>query len=107
MSEVVANLAESFLFSVFLAFFLEPKKSRKHLWAGIVLTTFLLFLNISVSERYSLYNVYSLLADLVIMVVFWIIFLKGSLINFLLGFALYHFGLYLSVYFSIFYFFSF
>lgn len=102
MSEVVANLAESFLFSVFLAFFLEPKKSRKHLWAGIVLTTFLLFLNISVSERYSLYNVYSLLADLVISAVFWKCFLKGSLTNFLFGFALIYSGLYLSVYFSIF-----
>lgn len=102
MSEVVANLAESFLFSVFLAFFLEPKKSRKHLWVGILITTFLLFLNISVSEMYSLYNVYSLLADLVIAAVFWRIFLRGTLTQFLFCFALIYSGLYLSVYFSIF-----
>ncbi len=102
MSEVVANLAESFLFSVFLAFFLESEKSRKHLCVGIFITTFLLFLNISISEMYSLYNVYSLLADLVIAAVFWKSFLKGSLTNFLFGFALFYSGLYLSVYFSIF-----
>lgn len=99
MGESLASLFESILFSIFLVFFLEPKKGRTALFLGIVLSSGLLFLNIFISDLYSLYNVYSLMMDLVITAFFWWFFLKGTLTNFLLGFALYHFGLYFSGYF--------
>lgn len=102
MGEILASLFESVLFSIFLVLFLEPKKGRKALFLGIVLSSGLLFLNIFVSDLYSLFNVYTMLIDLAITVVFWRIFLNGSLINFLLGFVLYYFGLYFSVYFPTF-----
>ena len=98
MGEILASLFESILFSIFLVLFLEPKKGRKKLFLGIVLSSGLLFLNIFISDLYSLYNVYSLMIDLIITAFFWWFFLKGTLTNFFLGFVLYHFGLYFSVY---------
>lgn len=100
MGESIASLFESVLFPIFLTLFLEAKKGRKKVFAGIVITAILLFLNIYISDRYGIYNVYALIADLVITAVYWGLFLKGSLSNFLLGFALYHFGLYFTVNFS-------
>lgn len=100
MGESLASLFESVLFSIFLVLFLEPKKGRKALFLGIILSSGLQFLNIFISDLYSLYNVYSLMMDLVITVFFWWFFLKGTLTDFLLGFALYHFGLYFSSRFS-------
>lgn len=98
MGEILASLFESVLFSVFLSLFLEPKKGRKELFLGVVLSSGLLFLNIFISDLYGLYNVYSLMMDLIITAFFWWFFLKGTLTNFLLGFVLYHLGLYFSVY---------
>lgn len=96
MGENLASLFVSGLFSIFLVFFLEPKKGRKALFLGIILSSGLLFLNIFISDLYSLYNVYSLMMDLAITVFFWWFFLKGTINDFLLGFALYYFGLYFS-----------
>ena len=98
MGEILASLFESVLFSIFLVLFLEPKKGRKALFLGIILSSGLLFLNIFVSDLYSFYNVYALMMDIVITALFWRIFLKGDLINFLLGFTLYYFGMYFSTY---------
>ena len=100
MGEILASLFESVLFSIFLVLFLKPKKGRNKLFLGIVLSSGLLFLNIFISDLYSLYNVYSLMMDLIITAFFWWFFLKGTLTRFLRGFALYHFGLYLSSYLS-------
>ncbi|MDE6404057.1 MAG: GHKL domain-containing protein [Lachnospiraceae bacterium] len=102
MSEIAASLFESVLFPVFLTFFLEPKRGRGRVLFGIFITAVLLFLNIYISDMYGFYNVYALLADLAVTAVFWRLFLKGTLINYLTGFALYYFGLYFSVYFSTF-----
>ena len=98
MGEILASLFESVLFSIFLVLFLEPKKGRKKLFLGIVLSSGLLFLNIFVSDLYSFYNVYALMMDLVIAAFFWKFFLKGTLTNFLFGFTLYYFGMYFSTY---------
>lgn len=97
MGESLASLFESILFSIFLVLFLEPKKGRKALFLGIVLSSGLLFLNISLHDWWNTYNAY-IFVDLVITAFFWKIFLKGSLTNFFLGFALYYFGIYLSGY---------
>lgn len=102
MGEILASLFESVLFSIFLTLFLEPKRGRKELFLGVVLTSGLLFLNIFIFDKIGVYNVYSLLADLLILIVFWQVFLKGSLSNFLLGFALYISGLYFSSYLTVF-----
>ena len=98
MGESLASLFESILFSIFLVLFLEPKKGRKALFLGIILSSGLLFLNIFISDQYSFYNVYALIVDLIITALFWQFFLKGKLSNFLSGFALYHFGMYFSTY---------
>lgn len=104
MGESLASLFESVLFSIFLVLFLEPKKGRKKLFLGVVLSSGLLFLNIFISDKLAFYNVYSLLVDLAIMAAFWWIFLRGSLTNFLIGFVLYYFGLYFSSYLTTFFF---
>ena len=97
MGESLASLFESVLFSIFLVLFLGPKKGRKELFLGIILTSGLLFLNISLHDWHNAYNTY-IFVDLVITIFFWKVFLKGSLENFLLGFALYYFGIYFSSY---------
>lgn len=98
MGEILASLFESVLFSIFLTLFLEPKRGRKELFIGVVLTSGLLFLNIFISDKFGFYNIYVLFIDLAITLIFWKVFLRGSLINFLLGFVLYYLGLYLSTY---------
>ncbi|MDE5937587.1 MAG: GHKL domain-containing protein [Lachnospiraceae bacterium] len=102
MSEITASLFESVLFPIFMAIFLEAKRERVRTWFGIVITAVLLFLNIYIFDMYGFYNVYAMLIDLAVTAMFWKIFLKGTLINYLLGFAMYYFGLYFSVYFSAF-----
>ncbi len=98
MGESLASLFESVLFSIFLVLFLEPKKGRKALFLGIVLSSGLLFLNIFISDLISFHNVYTMIADIVITALFWRFFLKGNLTNFLIGFVLYYFGMYFSAY---------
>lgn len=97
MGEILASLFESVLFSIFLVLFLEPKKGRRELFLGVVLSSGLLFANISVHDWWNTYNAY-IFVDLAITIFFWRMFLKGSLTNFLLGFALYYFGIYFGAY---------
>ncbi len=105
MGESLASLFESILFSIFLVLFLEPKKGRKALFLGIILSSGLLFLNIFISDSYSFHNVYTMIADLVITAFFWRFCLKGNLIDYLIGFELYYFGMYFSAYLPTFIFF--
>lgn len=101
MYEIASSIFESVLFTVFLTIFLEPKKNRKIIYFGASVCAGLLFLNIAASDYFSMFSVYTILIDLVIMVIFWRVCLQGTVLKFLMGFALYYFGLYFSSYISI------
>lgn len=101
MYEIASSIFESVLFTVFLTIFLEPKKNRKIIYFGAPVCAGLLFLNIAASDYFSMFSIYTILIDLVIMVIFWRVCLQGTVLKFLMGFALYYFGLYFSSYISI------
>lgn len=102
MSEGLASLFESILFVIFLSVFLEPKCRGKRFYFGAVLTAVLLFVNISVSDYISIFNGYTILIDLLITFVFWKICLSGTLLRYLVAFALYYMGLCGCAYLSVF-----
>ena len=61
----------------------------------------LLFVNITVSDYFSIFSVFTILVDLVITMIYWKVCLKGTFLKFFMGFALYYFGIYFSSYISI------
>lgn len=98
MSEGLASLFESVLFVIFLSVFLEPRCRGKRFYFGVVLTAALLFVNISVSDYLGLFDECILITDIIITIVFWRLFLKDTVLNYMIGFVLYYFGLYGSSY---------
>lgn len=102
MSEIASSAFESVLFVIFLTIFLKPKRERKIIYFGVPVCVGLLFLNIVVSDHFSMFSVYTILIDLVIAVFFWRVCLQGTFLKFFTGFSLYYFGLYFSSYISIF-----
>ncbi len=101
MIETASSLFESVLFVVFLTIFLEPKKERKLFYLGVPACMGLLFVNITVSDYFSIFSVFTILVDLVITMIYWKVCLKGTFLKFFMGFALYYFGLYFSLYVAI------
>lgn len=97
MSEILAILFESVLFPVFLTLFLKARKGGWQLCLGVCAATAVLFCKICLTKEWGLYNLCALTADLVISSAFWRLCLRGTLVNFLLGFSLYYFGLYVSI----------
>lgn len=98
MIETASSLFESVLFVVFLTIFLEPKKERKLFYLGVPACMGLLFVNITVSDYFSIFSVFTILVDLVITMIYWKVCLKGTFLKFFMGFALYYFGIYLRSY---------
>lgn len=97
MAEIAANLFESILFVIFLTLFLKPKKEKRAFFCWAFVTSVLLFLNITCSDHFSTYSVYTILVDFLITLLFWKWSLNGSFPQFFMGFALYWFGLDFSV----------
>lgn len=98
MSEGLASLFESVLFVIFLPVFLEPKCREKRFYFGAVLAAVLLFVNISVSDYFGVFNIYAMITDVIITMVFWRFFLEDSMLHYIIAFALFYFGLYGSSY---------
>lgn len=98
MMEIASNLFESVLFVIFLALFLKPKREKRAFFCCAFVTAVLLFLNISFSDYFSTFNVLTIFFDFVITMLFWKWCLAGSFPHFFMGFALYCFGLAVSVY---------
>lgn len=93
MIETASSLFESVLFVVFLTIFLEPKKERKLFYLGVPASMGLLFVNITVSDYFSIFSVFTILVDLVITMIYWKVCLKGTFLKFFMGFALYYLSL--------------
>lgn len=98
MMEIAANLFESVLFVIFLALFLQPKREKRAFFCWAFGTAVLLFLNITCSDHFSTFSVFTTLFDFLITMLFWKCCLKEAFPQFFMGFALYWFGISFSVY---------
>lgn len=102
MCENISNLFESVLFVIFISVFLEPKSGKRRFCFGAVGTAALLFLNIIVSDYFGFFNIYAMIVDVIITMIFWHFFLQNSILNYIIGFGLFYFGIYSSSYLAVF-----
>lgn len=98
MMEIVANLFESVLFVIFLALFLKPKREKRAFFCCAFAAAVLLFLNITCSDHFNTFSVFTIFFDFLITMLFWKCCLEGAFPQFFMGFALYWFGISFSVY---------
>lgn len=93
--EVLANIYESVLFTVFLLFFLGFRKNSWKNIAAAVVCSVLLAVNICISDAISIFHWYPFILDFIITFVFYKCVLKGRLREFIVAYLVYQFGLYL------------